>query len=122
VPAPRRLRTRPVIAVVLVLLLIAGAAIATVGHSRAARGDFTFLNTAPDGSPYRWNPCEPIHFVVNLTGAPSYALGDAREAARRVSEATGVPFADDGTTQIDVAYLERVGRDARCLTDIRADG
>jgi hypothetical protein len=80
------------------VLLVAGAAATTVARSHAARGDFTFLNTAPDGSPYRWNPCEPIHYAVNLTAAPSYSLADVREAARRVSEATGIPFAYDGTT------------------------
>jgi hypothetical protein len=96
-------RRRRVIAVVLVLLLVAGAAATTV-RSRAARGDFTFLHTAPDGSPYRWNPCEPIHYVVNPAGAPSYALADVREATHRVSEATGIPFVYDGSTPIGVDY------------------
>jgi hypothetical protein len=107
-PAPRRrLRGHPAIAVVLVLSLVAGAvAVATVGHSHAAHGDFTFLNTTSDGSPYRWNPCEPIHYVLNPAGAPSYALSDIKGAADRVSNATGIPFVYDGTTENDIGTVE----------------
>jgi hypothetical protein len=102
-------RGRRVIVFVLVVALAAGAAASTISRSHAAHGDFTFLNTAPDGSPYRWNPCEPIHYAVNLTGAPPYALTDVREATHRVSEATGIPFVYDGATPVGVDYAEGRG-------------
>jgi hypothetical protein len=106
-PAPRRgWRGRPVLTIWLVLILFGAASVATVVHSHAAHGDFTFLNTGPDGSPYRWNPCEPIHYELNPTGAPSYALADLKEATRRVTVATGIPFVYDGTTDDDVNYME----------------
>lgn len=61
------------------------------------RGEFAFLGRSPDG-PYRWNPCRPITYQVNLEHAPPGALGDVREAIRRVAEATGIRFVDGGVT------------------------
>ncbi len=51
-----------------------------------------------DGSPVRWNPCAPIHWTLNPTGAPSGALADLDTATRRITEATGIEFVYDGTT------------------------
>jgi len=61
-------------------------------------GEFRFLGTLPNGAPYRWNPCQPIHYQVDLANAPAGALADVREAVRRTSEATGIAFAYDGET------------------------
>jgi hypothetical protein len=44
----------------------------------------------------RWNPCEPIHYVVNPGLAPAGSIEDVHEAVRRVSSATGIPFEYDG--------------------------
>jgi hypothetical protein len=61
-------------------------------------GEHAYLEVLPDGSPYRWNPCQPIHYTENLTFAPEGAMDDVLEAVRRVSEATGITFIDDGPT------------------------
>lgn len=74
-----------------------GAVVPTPTATSAASG-YAFLATAPDGSPYRWNPCAPITYVVNPAGGPSGALADAQEAARRVSAATGIELRFGGTT------------------------
>lgn len=48
-------------------------------------------------NPVRFNPCEPIHFVVNPAGAPPTGLADVKEAFNRLAQATGITFVDDGT-------------------------
>jgi hypothetical protein len=64
----------------------------------AARGSFEFLATNPDGTPVAYDPCVPIHYVVNHEHEPPGAEGLVAEAIERTSEATGLVFVDDGTT------------------------
>ncbi len=71
--------------------------VALLAPPAAERGEYAFLGRSPDG-PYRWNPCRPITYQVNLAHAPPGALADVREAVRRVAEATGIRFVDGGTT------------------------
>ncbi len=59
---------------------------------------FVFEETNRDGTPVRWNPCQPIHYVVNLSEAPATAAGDIAGALARLSEATGLTFVSDGST------------------------
>jgi hypothetical protein len=73
---------------------------------------YSFSRVAADGcTPVRWNPCDPIHFVVNPADAPPSGLADVGEAFTRLSMATGVTFADDGTT--DEAVSQRLAADRR---------
>jgi len=48
--------------------------------------------------PVAWDPCRPIHYVVNPTGAPSDGAALITSAIARVEIATGLHFIDDGTT------------------------
>lgn len=48
----------------------------------------------------RWDPCTPIGYRVNLSGAPDGALDDVRRAVSQVSVATGVNFRYLGTTTV----------------------
>ena len=41
------------------------------------------------GAPVRWNPCEPIHYVVNLGAAPAGSLQDVQDAVLRHLERDG---------------------------------
>ncbi|HEX3622299.1 MAG TPA: matrixin family metalloprotease [Acidimicrobiales bacterium] len=60
---------------------------------------YTFLKVAADGcTPLRFNPCEPVHYVQNGAAAPPFVVENVREAFRRLSEATGITFVDDGMT------------------------
>ena len=61
--------------------------------------DYSFFDLADDGcTPVRWNPCEPVHFVVNPAQAPPTGVDDVREAFARMGEVTGITFVDDGVT------------------------
>ena len=75
------------------------ASVVAVGWPSAPSGEYRFLQRSASGAPDRWNPCQPIHYVVNLAAAPSGAMADVREAVLRVAEATGISFVSDGTTQ-----------------------
>jgi hypothetical protein len=97
-----RHRVRPwavVVAVVLVLSLAVAAIVPLFPEGGVRAGvDYAFLERMGDGSPVRWNPCEPIHYVINASHAPSGSAEDVYEAVRRISQATGIVFVYDGLT------------------------
>lgn len=97
VPARRR---RPTWVVAIAVLLVGTLAIAGLAPLLAGEPhpgtDFAFLSRTPTGEPVRWNPCEPIHYVVNASMAPPGSIEDVHEAVRRISAATGISFAYDG--------------------------
>jgi hypothetical protein len=100
---PARARRFPRWVVAVSGALAVGLALAAVAPlfdtDDAPRGPgFQFLDRTDRGTPTRWNPCEPIHYVVNATLAPTDSIMDVHEAVRRVSAATGIPFAYEGPT------------------------
>lgn len=52
----------------------------------------------PGPPPTRYNPCAPIHYVVNPLGASATELQALRDAIVRIEGASGLDFIDDGTT------------------------
>ena len=61
--------------------------------------DYAFLEARRGGClPVRYNPCEPIRYVFNATLAPPGALDDLEAAIRKVEEATGLTFVNEGAT------------------------
>jgi hypothetical protein len=61
--------------------------------------DYAFLEARKGGClPVRFNPCEPIHYVLNTALAPPGALDDLTAAIAKVEEATGLSFVNDGPT------------------------
>ena len=63
------------------------------------QGPYEFVARQPDGTtPVAWDPCRPIHVVVNPTGGPANQRELIDEALARTSAATGLQFVDDGTT------------------------
>jgi hypothetical protein len=66
--------------------------------SATADSAYSFTRVLQDGSPVRWNPCRPIHYVVNADAGPPEAIALVREAVDRVRRDTGIEFIDDGTT------------------------
>jgi hypothetical protein len=61
--------------------------------------NFSFLFEQPNGcSPIRWNPCQPIHYVINETFATPAQVADTRQAVDDAAQATGISFVFDGST------------------------
>jgi hypothetical protein len=61
-------------------------------------GAYAFLMKDRNGRPMRYNPCQPVRYVINPTGAPGGAVDEVRESFRRLGAATGMQFVDAGTT------------------------
>ena len=79
------------------LTTIAGAANVTAG-SIDPRG-FRFRHVSEEtGAPVRYNPCGPIHYVINPRNAPPGGVDDVHTAFHMTSQATGLRFVYDGTT------------------------
>ena len=75
---------------------------------------YSFLFLKEDGcTPLRFNPCEPIHYVVNRDRATPEHLADLEEALRRVTAVTGIQFVNDGPTDEEPGrrgpYVPRYG-------------
>jgi hypothetical protein len=108
VPPRRRFPVWIVVVAVVLGLSLATAALAPLFQS--AESDqgpgFQFLDRTDQGLPTRWNPCEPIHYVVNATLAPPGSLEDVQAAVARISDATGIAFVYEGPTD-EEASVER---------------
>ena len=51
-----------------------------------------------DCTPVRFDPCQPLHYVVNPAQAPADGVADVAEAFSRLARATGMTFVNDGMT------------------------
>jgi hypothetical protein len=75
---------------------------ATAGTDRAsaapAGSGYTFLRRNRSGTPVRWDPCQPLYYVTNLSSAPKFAARDLQAAISDISRATGIMFVDRGST------------------------
>ncbi len=81
----------------LFFMAVAGLVSFVTRYDPAEHADeYEFLAQDFRGNPIRWNPCEPIHYVVNLGLAPEGSMQDVHEAVRRMSVATGIDFDYDG--------------------------
>lgn len=67
-------------------------------HSTSAIGPFSFLATTPSGRPVTYDPCHPIHYVIDPTGTPTGGMSLIRDGIRAISAASGLRFIEDGLT------------------------
>ena len=105
----------------LVLLALGGVVASFNGASGApslapgpldARGFRVKLIHAESGSPVRFNPCAPLHYVINPALAPPGAAEDVHTAIQMTSEAAGLRFVYDGETdEVPVANRPTYQRD-----------
>ncbi|MGH2678898.1 MAG: hypothetical protein ACRDG8_00190 [Actinomycetota bacterium] len=110
-PPPRRRVSAWVVAVCVLLALSVGAvAVAPLfqGADATVGPGFLFLDRTDQGVPTRWNPCQPISYVVNPSLAPPGSIADVHEAVRRVSAATGIVFAYEGLTNEEASAFREV--------------
>lgn len=61
-------------------------------------GPHVFRDTLPGGLPVTYDPCRPVHYVVNPASMPLAGVGLVHEAVQLLSQATGLVFVDDGPT------------------------
>ena len=108
---PERSTLTRTIAVILIIALAVGfagvnlitalrrdGAVTTNEALEDARG-FKFLALDPlTNTPVRYDPCSPLHYVVNPANAPFKGLEDIEGAIALTAEATGIRFVFDGTT------------------------
>lgn len=66
--------------------------------STAEAGSASYSLSYSDGHVVRWNPCQTIHWRINLDYAPRHAFADTKEAFDRIAANTGLVFAYEGTT------------------------
>ena len=101
-PPPARQRARPTPLVLGIALVASFALVVLLGASPATseadstRDGYSFIATGDDGAPYRWDPCTPIRYQVDLAGQPASALPVIHEAVRRTAAASGMEFTFDG--------------------------
>lgn len=104
----RSVRLRRLIAVGVLAAIVAGVlappAVRFLEHEGRS-DEYRFLAMVA-GEPIRWNPCEPIHYVVNLGPAPPGSLQDVQDAVLRIAGITGITFDYDGLTD-EVASPDR---------------
>ena len=70
-------------------------------------GPHAFMHVDAHGVPVRYDPCRPIHYVVNPAGGPPGSVDLVRGAVSAISAATGLAFANDGTTTEPVSAQRR---------------
>jgi hypothetical protein len=102
-PARRRRRGAAVLAAIVAATLVIGAVAGGIDVTqnvgpRGAAGDYRFLAVI-GGEPVRWNPCDPIHYVIDPGLAPEGSTDDVHQAIAKISSATGIPFIYDGLSQ-----------------------
>ncbi len=104
VGTPRRRRGLTAVVAVLTAIAVVGSlgivggVVSDLSRPRGTSSEYQFLATN-HGEPVRWNPCAPIHYVVNVEHAPEGSLQDVQEAIDRSRSATGVDFVYDGPTE-----------------------
>ena len=59
---------------------------------------YSYMVTNANGTPGRWDPCTPIHYVTNLSEAPAGSASLVSHALAQVAAATGDTFINDGPT------------------------
>ena len=94
----------PAVVALLVVAALLAAAVAPIFRStdvqpRAVgpKGDYSYILTTGD-DPVRWNPCEPIHYVLSRDGLTASAIEDVHGAIGRITDVTGIEFTYDGLT------------------------
>ena len=80
---------------------------------------YSFVGVTPDGEPFRWDPCSPIRYEVDLGTMPGSALANVQEAVRLTGQASGLHFEFDGLVE-DTSPLHIV--DTMDFVSYREDG
>jgi hypothetical protein len=80
---------------------------------------YAFIGTEPNGLPFSWDHCKPIHYVVNPDGAPDGWEDVVEDAISEVEEASGFQFDADGNSED--TWGDRQASDARRALPVLID-
>jgi hypothetical protein len=111
-PPPAKRGQRALVICLAVLLNL--ALVAALGFSPAktqppaGRNAYSFAAVTSEGTPFRWDPCSPIRYQVDLAGMPESVLGDIHEAVRLTADASGLRFEFHGLVE-GTSPLELIG-------------
>lgn len=72
--------------------------LATPAPPPAGSGGYAFMMTQDDGSPVKWDPCRPMHYVMNNENIPIGGEGLVHDALAQLSAITGQAITYDGAT------------------------
>jgi len=102
-PPTRRRRGLGLVAAILAGTLVVGAVAGGIDVTqnvapRGSASDYRFMAVI-GGNPVRWNPCAPIHYVIDPGLAPDGSIDDVHQAVAKIEAATKIPFVYDGLTQ-----------------------
>lgn len=78
--------------------------------NRKPSNAFGFLELQSDGTPIRFDPCRPLHYVIRPDGAPPSGERMLRDAVAAVAQATGLRIVYDGPTD-EAPQLQRPSYD-----------
>lgn len=77
------------------------------GDDSSHASSYSFMAQNPDGTPGRWNPCEPIRYQVNAAQAEPGAIEDVQAAFAQITAASGLQFQYLGpTTEVPQVHHE----------------
>jgi hypothetical protein len=79
-------------------------------HPAQRSSAYAILEEDAAGDPVTYDPCEPVHYVVNPDGAPADYADFVGPAVSAAQDATGLRFVDDGTSTESWASRQRGGR------------
>jgi Matrixin len=69
------------------------------GQVHGMASSHAWLDVEPtSGDPVTWDPCRPVHYALNLRGAPADALPIVQRSVTAASRASGLQFVYDGQT------------------------
>ncbi|HVX52923.1 matrixin family metalloprotease [Nocardioides sp.] len=89
---------KKLVTVLLVAAVLIGTA-ALPARAAASRAEATQWSLEDPSFPFRWNPCAPIPYRVNLGGTSRRNLHVVERAIKQVARATGFTFVYAGSTR-----------------------
>lgn len=86
------------------------------GDPKAYRLDYSDPAT---GAPVRFNPCEPLHYVMNGARMPEWAEPIVHDAVREMAAASGIEMVFDGPTEESPPKVARLDDSGGIITKER---
>lgn len=83
-----------------------GPVVETAPPSSADVPDYSFLDTGRPGTVFRWDPCTPVRYRVDLADNDPRLMEAVMGAFHQLADATGLHFLDAGSSDADLVVAE----------------